>query len=177
MGGVTGREAVQPANGKPLQRAYDVRHPYGSRGGRPVDTVTAPSRFATPEDCERAFYEAFREGDLDGMEAVWDADTEAAVVCVHPARAPLSGRRAVMQSWSDILTATGGVHVQFDCHSRVQAGGLAVHMGLEVVGASDDNRSLVTVTNVYGLTGSGWKLHAHHAAPIHQGSGPRGPLH
>lgn len=140
-----------------------------------MDPTAAVECFATPEDCEAAFYEAFREGNLGAMEKIWDAGS--GIVCIHPARPPLAGRRAVMQSWADILGATGGVHVQFDCHSRVQADSLAVHMGLELIGTRDNEPALVTVTNIYGLTDHGWKLHAHHAAPIHRGAGTTGPLH
>jgi ketosteroid isomerase-like protein len=140
-----------------------------------LDSEANIACYASPEECEAAFYEAFREGDLTAMERIWDAD--AGIVCIHPARPPIAGRRAVMQSWADILGATGGVHVRFDCHSRVQADSLAVHMGLEIIGTSDNQPALVTVTNIYGLTAEGWKLHAHHAAPIHRGAGASGPVH
>ena len=135
----------------------------------------APGAYRTPDACEAAFYDAFRTGDLGLMEQVWN--TVAGVTCAHPGRPPLAGRRAVMQSWSDILSATGGVQVRFDCQDRVQAGSLAVHMGLEIIGAEDDEPALVTVTNVYELTAEGWKLRAHHGAPVHRGAGGRGPLH
>jgi ketosteroid isomerase-like protein len=137
--------------------------------------VTTMNPYSTPDECEAAFYDAFRSGNLGAMESVWDDD--GAIVCIHPARPPLAGRRAVMQSWADILHATGGVHVRFDCHNRVEAAGLAVHMGLELIGASDDDPALVTVTNIYELTGGGWKLRAHHAAPVHRGTDSPGPLH
>ncbi len=140
-----------------------------------LDSTATKSLFASPEECEDAFYEAFREGDLGAMERIWDGG--AGIICIHPARPPLAGRRAVMQSWADILGATGGVHVQFDCHSRVQADSLAVHMGMEIIGTRDNAPALVTVTNIYELTAEGWKLHAHHAAPVHRGAGAPGPVH
>lgn len=136
---------------------------------------TKTNCFASPEECEAAFYDAFRRGDLVAMQRIWGVDAE--IVCIHPARPPLAGRRAVMQSWQDILAATGGVEVHFDCQSRVHADSLAVHMGIEIIGTQDTAPAMVTVTNIYGLTEHGWTMRAHHAAPIHRGAGPRGPVH
>ena len=132
-------------------------------------------RYSTPDECESAFYGAFRLGDLDLMDSVWGA--KGRILCIHPGRPPLAGRRAVMRSWTEILSATGGVHIRFDCHDRVQAGSLAVHMGLEIVGDENDDQALVTVTNIYELSADGWRMRAHHAAPVHQGAARSGPLH
>jgi ketosteroid isomerase-like protein len=132
-------------------------------------------RYSSPEECESAFYEAFRAGDLGAMQHIWGADNE--IVCIHPARPPLAGRRAVLESWRGILDATGGVEVRFDCHRRARADDLAVHIGIEVIGGRDTEPAMVTVTNVYGLGDKGWKLHAHHAGPIHRDAKPRGPMH
>jgi ketosteroid isomerase-like protein len=137
--------------------------------------TTGSDCFASPEECETAFYDAFRQGDLAAMQRIWGSHAE--VVCIHPARPPLAGRRAVMQSWEDILATTGGVEVRFDCQSRVRADSLAVHMGIEIIGTRDSAPAMVTVTNIYGLTEHGWTMRAHHAAPIHRGAGPRGPVH
>lgn len=139
---------------------------------KPAQTI---ENFQSPDECEAAFYEAFREGDLVAMQRIWGAGAE--IVCIHPARPPLAGRRAVMQSWEDILGATGGVEVCFDCQNRTLADRLAVHIGVETIGTRDNSPALVTVTNIYGLTDQGWKLCAHHAGPIHRGASARGPVH
>jgi ketosteroid isomerase-like protein len=143
---------------------------------RSMSQETALQSFASAEACETAFYEAFREGDLIAMQHIWSGGTD--VVCIHPARPPISGRRAVMQSWQDILDATGGVDVRFECRHRARADRLAVHIGIETIGTRHDTEpALVTVTNVYELTEHGWKMEAHHAGPIRHGSRPRGPMH
>jgi ketosteroid isomerase-like protein len=137
---------------------------------------TALHSFASADACECAFYEAFREGDLIAMQQIWSGGTD--IICIHPARAPISGRRAVMQSWQDILGATGGVDVRFECRHRARADRLAVHVGIETIGTQDDDEpALVTVTNVYELTEEGWKMGAHHAGPIRRSPRPRGPMH
>jgi ketosteroid isomerase-like protein len=140
-------------------------------GSRPP----GPPRYNTPDECESAFYGAFRSGDLELMDSVWVA--RGRIVCIHPGRPPLAGREAVMRSWTEIFSATGGVHIRFDCHDRVQAGSLAVHLGLEIVGPQTEEPALVTVTNVYELTAGGWRMRVHHTAPIHAGAGRRMPLH
>lgn len=140
--------------------------------------TTPPASFATPEECEAAFYAAFRSGDPQAMATVWE--TEAELVCIHPAQAPITGREAVMQSWRRILGNSGGVEVGFDCKQRVHGGPLAAHIGIEVIGAPGNEPALVTVTNVYALTPGGWRMRAHHAGPIHRGvgkSGPSGTMH
>ena len=132
-------------------------------------------RFNSAAECEAAFYEAFRNGDFPAMHHAWGADTD--VICIHPGRPPLAGRSAVMQSWQAILESSGGVDVRFDCRRRANDGGLAVHIGIETIGAQDGEPALVTVTNVYALTEQGWRMHLHHAGPVHRGAGPRGPVH
>jgi len=137
-----------------------------------------PAKFATPDDCEAAFYAAFRKGDAEAMDAVWAADAE--LMCIHPAQAPIIGRVEVMQSWRQILGNSGGVEVGFDCKQRLRGGPLAAHIGIEVIGAPGNEPALVTVTNVYALTPGGWKMRSHHAGPIHRGvgrSGARGTMH
>ncbi len=140
------------------------------------DEEPAPAGpYQTPDACEAAFYDAFRTGDLETMEAVWGPAGK--IACVHPGRPPLAGRRAVMQSWADILGATGGVRVRFDCHDRVQAGRLAVHTGLEIIGGTEGDPAVVSVTNVYELTDAGWKMRLHHAGPVHDNRTRNRPLH
>lgn len=134
-----------------------------------------PRHFGSPEECEAAFYEAFRAGDLAAMRYIWSSSAEC--VCIHPARPPLTGASAVLQSWETILGSSGGVDVRFECQSRVRAERLAVHMGIEIIGPKDKPPALVTVTHVYELTEQGWKLRVHHAGPVHRDAAARGAVH
>jgi ketosteroid isomerase-like protein len=149
--------------------------PNAVAGACAMSSETMLKPFTSADACEAAFYEAFREGDLVAMQQIWN--TGAEIVCIHPARPPLSGRRAVMQSWQDILGATGGVEVKFECQHRARADGIAVHIGVETIGTDDSGPALVAVTNVYQLTEQGWKMGAHHAGQIRPGARPRGPMH
>jgi ketosteroid isomerase-like protein len=140
-----------------------------------VKPTPRPGRFGTAEDCEAAFYAAFRAGDLAAMQRVWGPDAE--IVCIHPGRPPLAGRRAVMQSWREIFGSSGGLAVKFDCQRRAAAPSLAVHMGIETITTLNDESGLMAVTNVYGLTEQGWRMLTHHAGPIPRSAGPRAPVH
>jgi hypothetical protein len=44
-----------------------------------------------------AFYEAFAERDMEGMDALWSPRDD--VACVHPGWEGISGRSGVMTSW------------------------------------------------------------------------------
>jgi ketosteroid isomerase-like protein len=59
--------------------------------------------FATPQDAEAAFYEAFMKQDLEAMMAVWADDDE--VYCVHPRGARVTGVAHVRESWRQIFRA------------------------------------------------------------------------
>ena len=137
-------------------------------------TPSNTRQFGSPEECEAAFYDAFRAGDHVAMQYIWSSGADC--VCVHPARPPLTGASAVLQSWETIL-GSGGVHVRFECQGRVRAERLAVHTGIEIIGPQDEPPALVTVTHIYELTEQGWKLRVHHAGPVHRDAAPRGAVH
>jgi len=59
--------------------------------------------FATPQDAEAAFYEAFMKHDLDAMMSVWADDDE--VYCVHPRGPRVTGVAQVRESWRQIFFA------------------------------------------------------------------------
>lgn len=132
--------------------------------------------FQSAEDCEAAFYEAFRRGDPGAMAAAWSNSSH--VLCIHPAAPPLTGFEAVMASWRNILRASTGSELRFQCLSRVASGGLAIHTGIEFLGVDGGETVLVSATNVYERTAEGWKMRMHHAAPIRQqAASSRQPVH
>ena len=120
-----------------------------------------------------ALYAAIAEGDLGAMDALW-AQKEP-VVCVHPGRAPLLGRVAVMASWSQIFD--GGappIHHSQDSVSLIR--GLAFVNCLEHLGDTT-----LAATNVLVWEGGQWKVIQHMAGVIPDPDSapppPSGPLH
>ncbi len=123
-----------------------------------------------------AYYEAFEDGDIDAMDALWlDGDAGRDVVCVHPGWPPLRGRARVMRSWSMIMANTP--YIQFvitDVEVDV-AGEVAVLSCSEnVLTGSDDptdttlgfTSGLVVATNVFRHSAGRWLLWAHHSSPV-----------
>ena len=121
-------------------------------------------RFSSAEDCQEAFYRAMREGDSEQMRRTW-LDSPGAT-CIHPGAIPLIGYDAVTRSWNTILDASSGIRVNYEPRSRFAVDRLVIHVGLEVIKVPGDGTVLVSVTNVYELTGEGWKMRLHHGAPV-----------
>lgn len=133
----------------------------------------------------QALYDAFENGDIDLMSALWlDGPEAGSVSCVHPGWSPVRGRDAVLRSWSMIMANTS--YIQFvltDVEVRV-AGEVAVVTcgenmltGLPVdLGAppGDGAPGLAgghaVATNVFRRSGGGWRLWVHHASPVLTGT-------
>lgn len=130
----------------------------------------------TSEDAERAFYDAFRAGDLDAMRAIWA--THDSIHCIHPRGELLLGRDAVMASWRQIL-AGGTVGIVAEPVSSSVGANLAVHLVTEqLLDEAGRVAGIMLATNVYELTGEGWRMLSHHAAPAPApGPATRQPLH
>lgn len=128
-------------------------------------TSTAARGFGSADECHEAFYRAMREGDSAGMRHAWLASPE--VACIHPGAMPLIGYEAVIKSWNTILDSSHGIRVRYEPRSRAAVDRFVIHVGLEVIEIQDKSTVLVSVTNVYELTGEGWKLRLHHGAPVH----------
>jgi ketosteroid isomerase-like protein len=121
--------------------------------------------FATPQDAEAAFYEAFTSGDLDAMMAVWADDDD--IYCVHPNGARASGVEEVRESWRRIFASGQSLRFQIRDEQCTQHMMLAVHSVYEHITVAGDPRqaSAVIATNVYVRTARGWRMLAHHASP------------
>lgn len=134
--------------------------------------MSVPVLFDTPDEAERAFYNAFEQADLDGMMAVWDEDDD--VVCVHPMGPCLTGIQAVGKSWQEIFES--GQPMRFEVRQRrfTRDENLSVHCVTEYInhGPRLQNRSVVIATNIYRRTPFGWRMVVHHASPGGDEPGP-----
>lgn len=120
--------------------------------------------YATAQEAEAAFYAAFRDRDLEVMMAVWaDADD---VMCIHPTGPLLVGREAVRASWQEIFRHAGVVKFTVHDRRRTVSDSLALHVVQEHFGADKESaQAHILATNVYQLTGTGWRMILHHASP------------
>jgi ketosteroid isomerase-like protein len=126
----------------------------------------AKKMFATPDEAEGAFYDAFERANLSAMMAVW-AETDD-VVCVHPQGPRLVGFDAVRESWMQIFANGATLRVRATEQRRFDGQSVAVRALIERVApvGEDAPVSMVCATNVYELTASGWRMVAHHASPL-----------
>ena len=121
--------------------------------------------FATPQDAEAAFYDAFMKHDLDAMMAVWADDDE--VYCVHPRGARITGVAAVRESWRQIFRAAQSLRFQVREQHLLQAMMVSIHSVYEQITTADENRgrACMIATNIYTRTDRGWRMMVHHASP------------
>lgn len=144
--------------------------------------LTKPLLFASPAECEQAFYEALESGDADAVNDLWLDDED--VCCVHPGGPRLIGPHAVRASWTAIL-ANGALSIRATARKSVETPTLAVHNVVEeIVVAQGRGQQIVHViaTNAYVKTPAGWKMILHQASQAGEGTaedveGPSGPLH
>ncbi len=121
--------------------------------------------FASPQDAEAAFYEAFMKRDLDAMMSVWADDDE--VYCVHPRGPRITGVAQVRDSWRQIFAS--GQNIRFEVREQhlLQAMMVSIHSVYEhiSVGTESRTRDCVLATNIYMRTERGWRMMVHHASP------------
>jgi ketosteroid isomerase-like protein len=121
--------------------------------------------FATPQDAEAAFYEAFMKQDLEAMMAVWSDEDE--VYCVHPRGPRVTGVAQVRESWRHIFASAQSVRFQVREQHLLQAMMVSVHSVYEHVSMGGETRArgCVLATNIYMRTERGWRMMVHHASP------------
>jgi ketosteroid isomerase-like protein len=147
-----------------------------------MSRLTKPLLFASPEECEQAFYEALDSADIEAASDVWLDDDD--VCCVHPGGARLVGSAAVRSSLAALLS-NGPVQIRTVSRKCFESPTLALTSVIEeVIVAQAGTRQMVHViaTNAFSKTPSGWKMVLHHAAAAPAGRSaevetPHGPVH
>ena len=113
------------------------------------------------EAAHDAFYRAFRDRDVEAMEALWAK--RFPVSCIHPGWDVVSGREDVLESWRRILANPSSppvvptrVRVQLQDEMAV----VTCHEGLE------GRAPQLVATNVFVREDGEWKMVCHHAGPF-----------
>ena len=122
--------------------------------------------FATPQDAEAAFYDAFTKGDLDAMMEVWADDDD--IYCVHPGGARMSGVAQVHESWRKIFASGQSLRFQLRGQHYVHGMMLSAHSVYEHINVAGETRvrGPMIATNIFIRTEHGWRMVAHHASPV-----------
>lgn len=123
-----------------------------------------PREFASPEEAEAAFYEAFENGDVKAMMSVWVEDE--AIVCIHPGGTRLVGHSEVRESWQQIFSGSAKLSFRIGETEIFRTQNMSVHSVHEYISVDGEpgTPAPVIATNVYVLTDSGWRLWMHHAS-------------
>lgn len=129
--------------------------------------MTSPEEtlFVTPQDVERAFYEALEKGNLEAMRRVWSDEEQ--VVCVHPGGAPLIGQRAVHEAWQQIFAHSGKFNLQVVQQTAIVTPSAVITHVLEHFSQIGEESLVapVVATNIYTRGVLGWRMVGHHASP------------
>jgi ketosteroid isomerase-like protein len=120
--------------------------------------------FATPQDAETAFYDAFAKGDLDAMMEVWADDDD--IYCVHPGGPRMSGVAQIRESWRKIFASGQSLRFQLRGQQYLNGMMLSAHSVYEHISVTGETRARAPMiaTNIYLRTEHGWRMVAHHAS-------------
>jgi ketosteroid isomerase-like protein len=105
-----------------------------------------------------AFYRAFRDKDLEAMDAVWAKKAKVSVI--HPGWNAIFGRDKVMGSWQSIIDSGGAPKIESVQPVVLFRDNSAVVLCYEKVGDS-----YLVATNIFVLEDSAWRIIHHHAGP------------
>lgn len=121
--------------------------------------------FPSPQEAEAAFYEAFQNGNIEAMMAVWSSDED--IICIHPNSPRLQGRTSIEESWRQIFASAAEVRFEIADVQYIQDALLSIHIVHEYIYMKGDRRRRppVIATNIYQLTSNGWRMILHHASP------------
>ena len=109
------------------------------------------------------FYQALEAADLDLMIEVWSHDET--ISCAHPGRPPLIGWPATAASWTAIFSAGGNPQLIVTEERVVRRGSVGWVTVTENM-IADGHTGAASAINVFEHDGAGWRMVAHHAAPV-----------
>eukprot|EP00199_Chlamydomonas_sp_CCMP681_P005854 CAMPEP_0119108864 /NCGR_PEP_ID=MMETSP1180-20130426/15869_1 /TAXON_ID=3052 ORGANISM="Chlamydomonas cf sp, Strain CCMP681" /NCGR_SAMPLE_ID=MMETSP1180 /ASSEMBLY_ACC=CAM_ASM_000741 /LENGTH=230 /DNA_ID=CAMNT_0007094535 /DNA_START=57 /DNA_END=749 /DNA_ORIENTATION=+ len=116
------------------------------------------------EDANRAFYAAFRSGNVKEMESIVGQGEHVQVV--HPGSNCIAGREAVIESWRSLLVNVRPRAFKLALEDvRVWANDTCGTVTCVEVINADDSTGRIAATNVFEKQGGRWVLIVHHGSP------------
>ena len=121
------------------------------------------TKFTSPEAAERAFYLAIEKADIRLLGDVWANDD--GVVCIHPGCGRNEGRRAVLESFSELFVDAPSIEFSISDSVHSGFGNIAIHTVREEVHLAGQVISSMVATNVFQKNDSGeWSMVLHHSS-------------
>ncbi len=106
----------------------------------------------------KAFYEAFRTGDLSRMDELWARSQDVAVI--HPGWPAVHGREAVLESWRRIVEGPNSPDIACGDARPYKVGNAAFVICVEHLPDGD-----LVATNIFARENGQWRLVHHQAGP------------
>jgi len=105
-----------------------------------------------------AYYRAFAEADYGAMNRIWG---EGDLSCIHPGWPALIGRRAILESYKQILRNPEQERIEPRQETVMVAGDEARVLCVEFVAGS-----ALAATNLFRRIDGAWRMTHHQASPI-----------
>ena len=115
----------------------------------------------------QAFYDAFSNQDLTGMNRVWSQGNMS--ICIHPGGKVLQGWEEVKVSWEQIFRNTKSLEIDVEIITVEVTDEIAYVMVLESVLQSvrgRKNKGVSLATNIFRKMAQKWYLVHHHGSPL-----------
>ncbi|RKZ49296.1 MAG: DUF4440 domain-containing protein [Gammaproteobacteria bacterium] len=109
-------------------------------------------------EVNRAFYEAFANGDFLTVKQTWSRSHQISVI--HPGSVPLHGSKAVMTSWEIILENSGSSDIRC-INERVYLTGESAYVVCNEVFPEGQ----LVATNIFVIESGVWRMVHHQAGP------------
>lgn len=120
----------------------------------------------TPQDLERAFYQALEQANLETMMALWSEDDE--IVCVFPGGGRLCGYADIRAAWQRLFESGTRVRIHLSHSCVIQNPFTVIHNVVEHITPANQTeaRGPVLATNVYVRGPTGWRIVVHHCSTL-----------
>ncbi|MGV2828576.1 YybH family protein [Myxosarcina sp. GI1(2024)] len=115
----------------------------------------------------QAFYDAFSNKDLSGMNRLWWQGSTSS--CVHPGGSVLEGWKEIQASWETIFRNTDSFEIDIEIIKLEVDRALAYIIVREIVLQSSRGRKVKApslATNLFQKMAQKWYLIHHHGSPI-----------
>jgi len=143
-------------------------------GQAPAGPPPAPSaepgsltrELARVEAANVAFYEAFKDRDIEAMARCWSQSPHAR--CVHPGWELVTGWPDIRRSWADIFESIDDLEISLD-DAQVEVAGTVAWVNLVVslritTNDGDTFEASVVTTNLFEHANGEWLLVLHHSS-------------
>jgi len=119
--------------------------------------------YASPEEVEKAFYEAVERQDINALMSLWSNDEE--IVCIHPNGQRVSGVEEVRKSFAQAMEDPP-VRIAKSQQARWEGAVMALYQNIETVLNKETGQPggvPLFVSHIFMLGAHGWRMVCRHS--------------